>query len=510
MLKHLLTSLALAGLVFSSPAQAETPQDGGTLKVGIASTNVTNGLDPHVLQGFYTEWVLGQVGEGLLNYDINLNLVPWLAKSWTISEDGLVYTFDLQEGVKFHNGREMTAEDVKFSIERILDPNTGSRRRVALEPVDHVEVIDNYTVALHLNAPFAPLLSNLAGVWAAIIPPESVNADGTITQPIGTGPFTYVEWVKNDHLTVSKFADYWQADAPHVDEIVFLPVSDDAARMTALRTGAVDIITSVPAQLLPSLLADTDRGFEIKAEQGNKWRIAIMNNAAAPFDNVLVRQAVDAALDREEIMLARTFGFGHVDNQTWDKNSFWRMDGPAPVRDLDRVKALLTEAGYPDGLPITIESRSTYLDDAQMVQAQLIEAGFDAKIEVSDWAALKERMKAGEYHMVISGAGWYADPDSRYGRFYVKSGPANYFAGGYENAEVEALIAQGRVESDAAARKAIYQKVFDIIQAEVPHSMLYFAPKTLAWRSDVKDFRTDREGNLANAEGGLAFVWLNR
>lgn len=510
MLKHVVASLAMVGLLLSSPSQAQTPKDGGTLKVGIASTNVTNGVDPHVVQGFYTEWVLGQIGEGLLNYDLGLNVVPWLAKSWTISEDGMTYTFALEQGVKFHNGREMTAEDVKFSIERILNPDTGSRRRVALEPVDNVEVIDTYTVALHLKAPFAPLLANLAGVWAAIIPAESVAADGAITHPIGTGPFTYGEWVKNDHLTVSKFADYWREGAPHVDAITFLPINDDAARMTALRTGAVDIITSVPPQLLPSLLNNTNRGFEMKAENGNKWRIAIMNNTAAPFDNVLVRRAVDRALDREEIMLARTFGYGHVDNQIWDKESFWRMDGAVPARDLVRARALLAEAGYPDGLPITIESRSTYLDDAQIVQAQLIEAGFDAKIEVSDWAALKDRMKAGEYHMVISGAGWYADPDSRYGRFYVKSGPANYFAGGYENAEVETLIAQGRVESDPAARKAIYQKVFDIIQAEVPHAMLYFAPKTLAWQSDVMDFRTDREGNLASAEGGLAFVWLNR
>ena len=119
-------------------------------------------------------------------------------------------------------------------------------------------------------------------------------------------------------------------------------------------------------------------------------------------------------------------------------------------------------------------------------------------------------MIAGEYDMAISGAGWYADPDSRYGRFYVKSGPANYFAGGYQNDEVEALIARGRVESNPDVRKAIYQEVFDTIQSEVPHAMLYFAPKTLAWASDVMDFRTDREGNLANAEGGLAFVWLNR
>lgn len=510
-MKKTLAALALmaAALPVTVPVAAGAQaRDGGTLTVGIASRNVTNGIDPAVIQGESTGWVLGQVAEGLLNYDQDMNIVPWLAKSWDISEDGLTYTFALQEGVRFHNGREMTAADVKFSLERMLDPETGSRRRQNLDVIETVEAPDDLTVVITLKTPFAPFLSNLVGVWAAVIPPESVNADNTVTTPMGTGPFTFVEWVQNDHLTVRKFADYWRAGEPHLDEVVFLPMPDDAARMTGLRTGALGLITSVPEQLLPVLTANESRGFNLLVAPGTSWKMAIMNNTRPPFDDVRVRKALSLALDREEIMLARTFGYGTIENQIWDEGSFWRMRAELPRMDRDAARALLAEAGYPDGLPIKIEIRSTYLDDAQVVQSQLNQAGFDATIEVADWAALKTRMQAGDYDMVISSAGWYPDPDSRYGRFYVKEGPANYFAGGYENAEVTALVAEGRTLTDPAARKVVYQKIFDIVQDEVPHAMLYFSPKTLAWADAVQDFRTDRQGDLAYADGGLAKVWL--
>jgi peptide/nickel transport system substrate-binding protein len=141
-----------------------------------------------VILGDNTVWALSQIGEGLLHFDANMNIVPWLAHNYSISDDGLVYTFELEEGVKFHNGREMVAEDVKFSLERILDPETGSRRRQNLEIIDRVEVIDDYTVEMHLQSAFAPFLANMVGVWAAVIPSESVNEDGSITHPVGTGP----------------------------------------------------------------------------------------------------------------------------------------------------------------------------------------------------------------------------------------------------------------------------------------------------------------------------------
>lgn len=506
----LLTATALCVTLASGALWADEPRRGGTLTIGVSSTTVTNGIDPHVILGDNTVWALSQIGEGLLHFDANMNIVPWLAHSYSISDDGLVYTFELEQGVKFHNGREMVAEDVKFSLERILDPETGSRRRQNLEIIDRIEVVDDQTVEVHLQSAFAPFLANMVGVWAAVIPSESVNDDGTITHPVGTGPFRFNNYDMGENLTLDRFDDYWRDDVPFVDSVVMTPVSDDAARMVALRTGAVDLITSVPAQLLPSLMANDDRGFELLISPGTSWRMATMNTTRAPFDDVRVRQAVDLALDREELMLARTFGFGHVDNQIWDEGSVWRMEATLPQRDLDRVSELLEEAGHGDGLDITIEARSLYLDDAQLVQSQLNEAGFNASIVVSDWAALAERMRSNNFDMVVAAAGWYADPDGRYARFYTPEGPANFYAGGYDNPEVTELLDEARRLNDNDERRALYQQVFDILQQDVPNPILYFAPNTMAWSHDVRDFRTDRQGGFSNAETGLKYVWLDR
>ncbi len=509
-LTSLFAATALGCALLAVPLVADTPKRGGTMTIGVSSTTVTNGIDPHVILGDNTVWALSQFGEGLLHFDGSMNIVPWLAHSYSISDDGLVYTFELERGVKFHNGREMVAEDVKFSLERILDPATASRRRQNLEIIDRVEVIDDYTVAIHLQSAFAPFLANLVGVWAAIIPSESVNADGSITHPVGTGPFQFNNYDLGERLVLDRFDDYWRGDLPYLDRVVFTPVSDEAARMVALRTGAVDLITAVPSQLLPSLMANQNRGFELLVAPGTSWRMATMNTTRPPFDDVRVRQAVDLALDREELMLARTFGFGHVDNQIWDEGSFWRMEAELPQRDVARARELLAEAGHADGLDITIEARSLYIDDAQIVQSQLNEAGFRATIAMSDWAALAERMRAHNFDMVVAAAGWYADPDGRYARFYTPEGPANFYAGGYENAEVSALLDEARRQTDPAARRALYQQVFDTVQRDAPNPILYFAPNTMAWRHHVRDFRTDRQGGFSNAETGLAFVWLDQ
>lgn len=507
---RLIAATALCSILGVGALFADEPRRGGTMTIGVASTTVTNGIDPHVILGDNTVWALSQIGEGLLHFDANMNIVPWLAHSYSISDDGLVYTFELEQGVRFHNGREMVAEDVKFSLERILDPATGSRRRQNLEIIDRVEVIDTYTVAIHLQGAFAPFLANMVGVWAAVIPAESVNADGSISHPVGTGPFQFVSYDMGDRLVLDRFDGYWREGVPYLDRVVMAPVSDDAARMVALRTGAVDLITSVPPQLLPSLMANTNRGFELLISPGTSWRMASMNTTRPPFDDVRVRQAVNLALDREEIMLARTFGFGHVDNQIWDEGSFWRMETEIPQRDLARARELLAEAGHPNGLDITIEARSLYLDDAQLVQSQLNDAGFRASIVVSDWAALAERMRANNFDLVVSAAGWYADPDGRYARFYTPNGPANFYAGGYDNPVVTDLLDQARRLSVPEERRALYQQVFDILQHDVPNPILYFTPNSMAWSHDVRGFRTDRQGGLSNAETGLKYVWLNR
>jgi peptide/nickel transport system substrate-binding protein len=319
-----------------------------------------------------------------------------------------------------------------------------------------------------------------------------------------------VQWVKNDKLEVKKFKDYWIKELPYVDGIVFKPLPDEAVRLTALRTAQVDITHGLPEKLLPKLSKDGKRGFELSIEAGISWRMLIMNTRKPPLDNATLRQAIEAAIDREEIMLATTWGFGGVTNQIWGVDSYWRMPGEVRTNaDIDKAKELLKKAGYPDGIDLTLEVKPAFLPWAEVVQDQLKKANIRCALTPVDWAALKPRMKKYEYNMAVSGAGWYADPDARYGRFYSVDGPANYFAGGYTHPRVEELLKQGRVETDTAARKKIYTEVFQIVNSEHPIVMLNMLPMTHAWRSKVQNFKFSKQGDLALKDGGLANVWLS-
>ncbi len=501
--------LMLLLVLTAIPAWA-APQHGGILKYGIASTSITVGVDPHVIQGDRTGWVLGQITESLLNYDKDMNTVPWLAESWDISDDAKTYTFHLRKGVRFHNGREMRATDVKYSFERILDPNTGSRRRKNLEVIDHIEIIDEYTTRVVLKSPLSAFLTYLVGAYGAIIPKESCGADGKVTHPVGTGPFTFVEWVKNDHLTLQKNTDYWIKGIPYLDGIIFKPLPDEAVRLTALRTGAVDITHSLPEKMLPILTKKVNKEFTLQILPGVSWRMLIFNNRKPPFDNKKLRQAVNYAIDREELNDALTWGFGTVKNQIWPKDSFWHMGGSPVKQDIKKAKQLLGEAGYADGVDLLLEVKPNFQPVAEVIQDQLKKSGIRLKLGVLDWASLKPKMKNYEYQMVVSGAGWYSDPDARYGRFYASDGPANYFAGGYTDAMIDELLKKGRGEKDPLMRKQIYQEVFDKLSDDVPHLMLFHLPMTHAWRKDIMGFNVSAQGDLFYEEGGLPYTWIKK
>jgi len=504
------TLLAMPAALALAPAASAEGQRGGTLNFGIASGDVTVGVDPQVIQGERTEWVLGQIAEGLVNRDAVGNPVPWLANSWAIEDEGRIYRFMLRPGVTFHNGRPMTAEDVKFSIERIQDPRTASFQRQQMSIVQAIETPDAETVVMHLKQPFSPFIAYLAGLTATVIAREGVRDDGSVTKPIATGPFRFMDWQRNGPMTVARYDHYWRTGLPYLDRIAFKPLPDEATRLVALRTGQVDFINGLPPPLVPRLLADKNRGFTLSVSPGTDWHMAIMNTTRPPFDDVRVRQAVSLAIDREQMALARTAGLGRAAADTWPHGSFWSTDETRPKRDLARAKALLIEAGHPEGLHFTIEVRDVFLDDAQVLQQQLKEAGLDATLRVVDWAALRPEMMKHTYDMVVSSAGAYADPDSRYGRFYTPAGAANYFAGGYHNDEVDKLLEQGRVLSDPSRRRSIYRRIEDIVQHEVPHVILYIAPAAYAWSHQLQDLRVGTDGYMAASDGGLAQAWLKQ
>jgi peptide/nickel transport system substrate-binding protein len=209
-------------------------------------------------------------------------------------------------------------------------------------------------------------------------------------------------------------------------------------------------------------------------------------------------------------MKAITWGYGEACNQIWPQNSVWHIAEPVEKPDLNKARQLLTEAGYPDGIDVYLDSRPEYQGIAEVLQYQLKKAGIRTEIRLTDWVSLKPKMKSFNYDMAVSGSGWYADPDARYARFYSEGGPANYYAGGYRNPEVEKLLIEGREETDVTKRKEIYTKIWKITNEEIPHIILYKMPMTHAWQEYVKNFEVSRQGDISYAGGGLPYVWLDK
>ena len=265
---------------------------GGTLRIGwIADAKI---LDPHFSVQFSERYVLYMVFNTLVGLDRSFNVVPELARAWQVSPDGKRVTFQLQRGVKFHDGTDFNADVVKWNIERILDPQNKSPQRSQLEPaVAAVTVTDPYTVVFELKKPFAPLLAALAERPGFMVSPAAVKQAGADfgRRPVGTGPFRFVEWVADSQLTLERFPDYWDKGKPYLDRVTFRIVPDPTVRLTMVRTGEVDIATDVDAKDVPALQGEAAlRVSEVRPPA--RWTALQWHVDQPPFNNKALRQAI--------------------------------------------------------------------------------------------------------------------------------------------------------------------------------------------------------------------------
>ncbi|MGA9350810.1 MAG: ABC transporter substrate-binding protein, partial [Anaerolineae bacterium] len=292
-----LLTLILAGLLTAcGPKASPTPspgptvptaQRGGSLTVAVAAD--VDGLDPHKTVAAATFQITRNLYDTLVQVDPQSRIEPDLATSWETSADGLKWTFHLRDGASFHNGRAMTAADVKYSFERILDPDTASPRAKDYQIIAAIETPDDHTVVFTLSQPQAAFLSNLAYGWTAIVPQEA--AETLRDHPVGTGPFQFVEWVPDSHVKLRRFEKYFLADVPYLDEVTFRVITDPAARLISLKTGEVDVVPEVPAQEIAGIKEEP--GIKVIQQPFNGIQLLAINNARAPFDDLRVRQALN-------------------------------------------------------------------------------------------------------------------------------------------------------------------------------------------------------------------------
>lgn len=480
-------NLAIAvTMVLGSAALAQNA--GGTLVAAWAQEPV--GFDPHITSAQSSHQILTNVIDNLVTLDAEQTIVPELAESWAVSDDGLTLTFTLRAGVMFSNGTPLVAGHFKTVFDRLLDPDTGSGAAWRMASVASVEAPDDTTVVLNLSAPAPGLLGHLAVSKAlGVFDPASVE-DGTInTRPVGTGPFMITDFQPGNRVLLEKNPNYWRDGLPYLDAVDVRIIGDETVRRTALVTGEVDWAFSVPAQSVAELSARDD--VVVDGTPAGAYYYIGVNTTEGPLADVRVRQAIAYAINRDNIVEAAEFGNAEPTQDPIPANSAWAF-GYAPYeQDVERARALLAEAGYADGFEMNImpttEIQAT-IRAAQVMQADLAAIGIRSDITTLEWAEWLQEQGDGNFDTYICSWNGLVDPDDFYYAQHHTGEVFNFT--GYSNPTVDQLLDDARVLPDPAARKELYQQANQAIVDDAPYIYLYNPLQIHAYKPWVQGFAT--------------------
>ena len=469
-----------AGLAWAGLASAQVLQ--------IAADGSPAGLDPHVVPAFNTVLINKNIYEGLTAIDRDLKIVPSLATSWTISKDGLSYRFKLKPGVKFHNGKPMTAADVVASLARVRDAKTGSPYASRLSMVKDI-LADKGDVVINLNTPSLPLVGQLEAL--AIVPAESlVNAAGLQKAPMGTGPFKFDTWVTDAYVSLVKNPDYHVAGLPKLAGLKFNIVPESSTRQAGMASGAYQFFPSVDAVTINALARIPDVVTTKVPDLG--YSLVGMNVSKPPFDNPKVREALNYALNRHEIVRGVYMGRASIAAPLPAVLSEWAVpyaEFPCYQSNPERAKALLQEAGVSMPLAITLNvlPNPVAKDTAEIVQAQLDKGGFKVTLLSQEIGKFVADWRASNFTAFVSLNGGGVDPDDYFYRTFYTGSSTNVFK--YSNATLDKQLDAGRAATNKVARKKIYDEVQKTLACQGPIAFLANGDLFTAMRANVKDFQ---------------------
>ena len=436
----------------SEPAAQPAADHPNEITVGIAQ-DLDESLDPHKAVAAGTKEVMFNVFEGLMKPTPEGDLIPAVAEKYEVSDDQLVYTFTIRDGIKFHNGQPVTAGDVVNSITRCIEPSEAGV--LAVEPLSAVEKVtgmDERTVQIRLKEPNTEFLAYLT---LAILPAEY---DGQDTAPVGTGPFKFVSRAAQDNIVLERFDDYWGEKA-YLDKVTYKIIENADSILMSLQSGAVDLF----AHLTSTQVAQLGDEFNIEEGTMNLVQAMYLNNAVAPFDDVRVRQALCYAIDRQQILDLAFDGYGSLIGSSMYPAFGKYFDDSLTnyyTYDVEKAKALLADAGYPDGFAMTITVPSNYqphLDTAQVIVEQLKQVGITAEILPVTWESwLNDTYMGRQFQATVVGV----DASTMTARALLErftSTAGNNFIN-YNNAEYDAIFQAALAAADDAAQTAAYKQ----------------------------------------------------
>ncbi|UII56653.1 ABC transporter substrate-binding protein [Cytobacillus spongiae] len=497
--------------------QEETVND--TLIFGRGGDSTS--LDPAATTEGESFKVTKNIYETLIEFgDQDTEIQKGLAIDWSNTEDGLTYTLKLREGVKFHDGTDFNAEAVVYNFNRWKTGNSGaSEDKVPYyyyksqfgDKVDEVAAVDEYTVEFKLNTPIAPFYKNLAMSPFAIASPAAIEKHGDkfMENPVGTGPFVFKEWKRNDRIVLEKNENYWEEGKPKLQQVIFRAIPENSARLNALATGEVDLIDGVNYSDLDSIKSNAD--LQVFNRPSMNVGYVGLTNTRGPLQDKKVRQALNYAVDKQSIIDAFYAGAAEpAKNPMPPMIAGYNDDVEGYEYNPEKAKELLKEAGFEDGFEMELWAMPVprpYMPDGQKVaealQANFADIGVKAKIVSYEWGTYLDKARKGEADTFL--LGWTGDNGDADNFLYVlldqdSIGSNNYAY--YKNEEVHALLTKAQTLADQGEREKLYKQAQELIHEDAPWIPLVHSQPALAGKANINGFLPHPTGSdlLANVE----------
>jgi peptide/nickel transport system substrate-binding protein len=499
------SGLTLGALAVGRHAYGQTPKEGGTF-ISARTTEAT-GLDPQLVPAFSRSARSPLTYNQLVRFEPDMTPVPELAESWETSKDGLTWTFKLRQGVKFHDGQELTSADVKFTFDRLFEKSPGKSDFIA---VDKVEPAGKHVVKFVTKEPFAGLLAALGGFWGFIISEAGIKKHGDLNKAaLGTGPYMLDDWKVEQQMVLKKNPSYFKKGLPHVDQVVLRVIPDEANIVAALRTG----------QIHHAFIEDNKNYNLLKEEKSltgyRSSRLGYdflnINASRGPLKDVRVRQAISWAVDRAQVLRVAASSFGRLTAPATAPMKQWQLPEEQWMKyykpDVERAKKLMAEAGQAAGFTVklgVIPTFPTMVSGAPVIAAQLKRIGINAEIENVEYAIWIKRWQAKDFDMTMNTTPGYADPDTAFFRALHSTKGQNWNS--WSVPDLDAMLEEGRRTLDQKKRKEIYDRVQIMILENVPHLWLFSADTIDFTQASVKGFRQHPTTLLYGFEG----VWLDK
>jgi peptide/nickel transport system substrate-binding protein len=478
-----LVLLAALPALLPATGRGQPAPGGGALTVQL--TSEAPGLDLTATPASSTAAVVFyNIQEALVKVDQQGKLVPWLAERWQTTADNLSYTFMLKKGVRFHNGRLFTAEDVKFVLDRARNPETRHPHVKHYEDIATIEVKDPQTVTITLKQPNAMFLYNLGRQGSVMYPREA--AEQQKSNPVGTGPFTLARWDRGDRIVLKRNADYHVKGLPRLEQVTFRFIADPNAALAALQAGDIDVLGF---GLGPESVEVVRRSPALQVILGETTNdvVLALNNSRKPYADVRVRRALTHAINKDEILKGAMFGFGRVLGTNIDPLNPYFVDmAKAVPYSPERARQLLAESGYPNGFAAVLKVTPQYpytVRTGEILVGQLAKVGIRVTLEQIEWGQWLERVyKNADYDMTIIGhaeawdAGNYANP-----KYYFR----------YDSPRFQEVFKQSETTLDDAKRRALYLDLQKIMVEEAPVVWLYLYPRLVAAKKGVQGIWKD-------------------